>query len=342
MLKLTVHLSVFALLMAVGVSCKKSTAQSPAPPTTSPGGLIDPATLKGTLVFQSGFEPSCQIIPNGTNGTDRIIGKDATLSSNNDWDALEVGVLSSRPYFNYNGGDSTKRAARLASDPLNPANRVLLYRLSDSWPDGGNGSVKARVQYEFYNIKTGYKEYYQSVRMYLPSTFDLLRKYPSSINWLTIVEIWNNITWSQTVPNRYRLTLGIGKLVPSESDLCFIVEGQDCQLNPDGSQKYTTLWEQQAPQVKIPVGKWFTMEYYFKEGNRQQGRFYMTIQPEGGQRQLVFDVTNFTHNSTDAAPDGVTHFNPMKLYTSKELVDYMKGQGQTLNIFWDDLKIWKK
>jgi len=342
MLKLTVHLSVFALLMAVGVSCKKSTAQSPAPPTTSPGGLIDPATLKGTLVFQSGFEPSCQIIPNGTNGTDRIIGKDATLSSNNDWDALEVGVLSSRPYFNYNGGDSTKRAARLASDPLNPANRVLLYRLSDSWPDGGNGSVKARVQYEFYNIKTGYKEYYQSVRMYLPSTFDLLRKYPSSINWLTIVEIWNNITWSQTVPNRYRLTLGIGKLVPSESDLCFIVEGQDCQLNPDGSQKYTTLWEQQAPQVKIPVGKWFTMEYYFKEGNRQQGRFYMTIQPEGGQRQLVFDVTNLTHNSTDAVPDGVTHFNPIKLYTSKELVDYIKGQGQTLNIFWDDLKIWKK
>jgi len=76
---------------------------------------------------------------------------------------------------------------------------------------------------------------------------------------LTIVEIWNNITWSQTVPNRYRLTLGIGKLVPSESDLCFIVEGQDCLLNPDGSQKYTTLWSQQAPQVKLPVGKWFTM-----------------------------------------------------------------------------------
>lgn len=342
MLKLSVHLSLFALMMAVGVSCKKSTAQSPVTPSTPPGGLIDPATLKGALVFQSGFEPNCQIIPNGTNGTDRIIGKDATLSSNNDWDALEGNVLSSRPYFNYNGGDSTKRAARLASDPLNPANRVLLYRLNDHWPDGGNGSVKARVQYEFYNIKTGYKEYYQSVRMYLPPSFDLLRKYPSSISWLTIVEIWNNITWSQTVPNRYRLSLGIGKLVPSESDLCFIVEGQDCLLNPDGSQKYTTLWAQQAPQVKIPVGKWFTMEYYFKEGNRQQGKFYMTIQPDGEQRQLVFDVTNFTHNSTDPAPDGVTHFNPMKLYTSKELMDYMKGQGQTLNIFWDDLRIWKK
>ena len=343
MLKSSLHLSICAgILMMAAVSCKKSTAQSPTPPDTSGTGLIDPASLKGTLVFQSGFEPSCQIIPNGTNGTDRIIGKDATLASNNDWDALETSVLSSRPYFNYNGGDSVKRAARLATDPTNTSNRVLHYRLSDHWPDGGNGSVKARVQYEFYNIKTGYKEYYQSVRMFLPSSFDLLKKYPSSINWLTIVEIWNNITWNQTVPNRYRLTLGIGKLVPSESDLCFIVEGQDCLLNPDGSQKYTTLWSQQAPQVKLPVGKWFTMEYYFKEGNRQQGRFYMTIQPEGGQRQLVFDITNFTHNSADPAPDGVTHFNPMKLYTSKELVDYMKAQGQSLNIYWDDLRIWKK
>ena len=94
MLKLSVHLSVLVLLMAVCVSCKKSTAQSPVPPTTSPGGLIDPATLKGTLVFQSGFEPSCQIIPNGTNGTDRIIGRDATLSSNNDWDAVLISTIT--------------------------------------------------------------------------------------------------------------------------------------------------------------------------------------------------------------------------------------------------------
>lgn len=56
--------------------------------------------------------------------------------------------------------------------------------------------------------------------------------------------------------------------------------------------------------------------------------------------QVVFDVKNYTHNSKDAYPDGVTHFNPMKLYTSKEIVNYSKSKGKTLDIYWDDLKIW--
>jgi hypothetical protein len=291
-------------------------------------------------VFQSNFEAGCSIVPFGT-ANDRITGRDNSLTSLNDWDALETSVLSTRPYFNYNGGDSNLRTARLAPDPLNPSNRVLHYRLRDTWLDGG--SYRGRVQYEFYNIRKGFREYHQSVRMLLPEPeFGALRKYPGSINWLTIVEIWNNITWSQSVANRYRLTLGIGKLVPTESDLCFILDAQDCQLFADGSQKYTTIWSNQAPSVKIPVGKWFTLEYWLKEGNRDNGRFLMSITPEGGVRQTVFDVTHFTHNTGDTAPDGVTHFNPMKMYTSKPLVDYLRLQGLSLNIYWDDLRLWAR
>lgn len=175
--------------------------------------LIDPATLKGSLVFQSNFEPPCAVVPiNAT--TDRITGKDALLGSSNDWDALEGNVLSTRPYFNYNGGDLNKRFAKISVDPVNASNKVLHYSINDSWTETG-GDIKARVQYEFYGIKSAYKEYYQSVRIFLPDEFSLLRKYPNTIKWLTIVEIWNNITWSQTVPNRYRLTLGIGKLIPT-------------------------------------------------------------------------------------------------------------------------------
>lgn len=319
--------------------CKKATPTSPSSDTSNV--LIDPNTLKGSLVFQSNFEASSQIIPYGA-VNDRIIGTDASLASNSSWDALEGNVLTSKPYFNYNGGDSSKRFARLVNDPTRTGNKVLQYHIKDHWSDVSSSSVKARVQYEFYGIKGGYKEYYQSVRMYLPDEFNLLRKYPNTINWLTIVEIWNNITWSQTVPYGYRLTLGIGKPVPTESDLCFIVEGQDCILNPDNSQKYTTIWSDRAPKVKIPVGQWFTMEYYFKEGSAKNGRFYMTIQPDAGNKQLVFDITNVTHNTKDPNPDGVTQFNPMKMYTSKELVDYLKLQGRSLNIYWDEFRLWKK
>jgi hypothetical protein len=40
-------------------------------------------------------------------------------------------------------------------------------------------------------------------------------------------------------------------------------------------------------------------------------------------------------------PDGVSDFNPLKLYTSKGLIDYMHSRGKTLQIYWDDFKLWK-
>jgi len=31
----------------------------------------------------------------------------------------------------------------------------------------------------------------------------------------------------------------------------------------------------------------------------------------------------------------------LKLYTSKGLIDYMNSKGKTLQIYWDDFKLWK-
>ena len=52
-------------------------------------------------------------------------------------------------------------------------------------------------------------------------------------------------------------------------------------------------------------------------------------------------LQGITHNTEDPAPDGIGHFNPIKLYTSKELINYMGSQNKTMEIYWDDLKIWK-
>ena len=66
----------------------------------------------------------------------------------------------------------------------------------------------------------------------------------------------------------------------------------------------------------------------------------MTIETKGGDKQTVFDITNYTHNSQDPSPDGITDFNPLKLYTSKEIANYMKSKNKSLLIYWDDLKLW--
>jgi len=93
--------------------------------------------------------------------------------------------------------------------------------------------------------------------------------------------------------------------------------------------------------VKVPIGQWFTLEYYYKEGDANNGKFFMTIQPDGGKKEIIYDLTKITHNTKDSNPDGVTDFNPIKLYTSKKLIDYMGSQGKTLQIYWDDFKLWK-
>ena len=143
------------------------------------------------------------------------------------------------------------------------------------------------------------------------------------------------------MPHRFRITLGLGKPVAAESDLYFIIDAQDCELFENGSQKYTTVWSEVNRNIKVPIGKWFTMDYYYKEGNNENGRFYLSITPEGESRKVIFDLGRITHNTTDPEPDGLSDFNPLKLYTSKELILFMKNQGKTLQLYWDDFKLWK-
>jgi hypothetical protein len=290
---------------------------------------------KGELIFQSGFEPGSEVI--SRNGDADIIGIDKSFSDHNDW----VNDFDNHPNignFNlqYQGGDSTMRYAKIVAEPGNPSNHVLKF-----WLDAPNvEGKKGRIQANIYG-NTGIFEFYQSVRVFLHDDFNTVRQFPEKISWLTIAEFWNNITWSQSVPYRFRITLGIGKPVEAESDLCFILDAQDCQLFEDGGQKYTTVWSESNETVKVPIGRWFTLDLYYKEGNNETGKFFLAITPEGGQTQVIFDIKKITHNTEDPNPDGVGDFNPIKLYTSKDLINYMKSKGKTLQIYWDDYRLWK-
>ena len=313
------------------IGCSSITQPNPAQLETT-----TPTTAK-KLVFQSGFETGCQLV-DADSASPKITGTDSSLKDFNSWDELkkEVSTLS----FNFTGGDTSKRFVKIANDPTNPSNRVLHYKIIEPWIADG-GAEKARLQFEYYNIKGGYKEYWQSVRIFLPVDMAALQSYPSKISWFTIVELWNNITWSVDVPNGFRITLGLGKSTSTSSELNFILDAQDCEFTSDGQQKYTTIWSRES-EVKVPIGKWFTLEYHFKEGSQETGQFDVTIQAEGESSQVVFRVPHFTNNTKDPKPTGLTDFNPMKMYTSKEVANYMKSLGKSLEIYWDDLKIWKK
>ncbi|MFC4213573.1 hypothetical protein ACFOWA_20450 [Pedobacter lithocola] len=293
--------------------------------------------LKPQLIIQSNFEGTTRVVPiPGTKdygaSIERLAGKGAKLR-NSDWDKDLIPVIKSGILeVQYTGGDSSKRYAKVVPEPGNPNNHVLKFWLDGSWT-ADLGLQKARVQTNLYGIKGGFKEFYQSVRVFLSNDFAVLRDYPKRITWLTLSEFWNNEWWVKEEKYGFRNGLCIGKLDPNETDLNFLLNAED-----PGQKE---VWRYNNTNVKVPIGKWFTMEYYFKEGNKETGRFYLAITPDGEPKKVVYDVHNFTHMTTDPAPNGLTGYNPMKLYTSPEIVAYVKSKGKTLQIYWDDFKLWK-
>jgi hypothetical protein len=283
------------------------------------------------LLFQSGFEPSTRIVNH------RLAGKDESLKEKNDWET-DISPFARSLSINFTGGEDSQRFARIIPEPGNSDNHVMHFQLNEGWLNGS--SRLARAQFDLYGLHTGLKEFRQSIRIFLPEDMKEVRKYPRPIHWLTILEIWNNITWSQSVPYGFRVTLGMGKTTGEESDLTFILDAQDCQLFEDGRQRYTTIWSEKNQDIKVPIGEWFTMHYDFREGDATTGRFIASIETEKDGERIIFDVTNFTHHTKDPAPNGVTEFNPLKLYTSKDLADFMNERGKSLQIYWDDFKLY--
>lgn len=306
-------------------------------------------TLQETqLLFNSGFEEGTKIVFKGGNthnDDDEIIGKDLSVEEPNDWIAdITDNPLLGDITIGYQGGDTTMRKAQIIDDPTQANNKVLQF-----WADTANVSGrKMRTQINIFEKSNqnmpGIYELYQSVKLYLPNQMALLHNFPDTINWLTIYEVWNNIQWVDD-PYPFRITVGIGKPSGKPDSLHFMVDAQDFEYASDkmiqNHGKYINIWEEMNMDINVPIGKWFTLEYYVKEGNDKTGRFLMTVQPEGEEKKVVFDINNFTHNTKDPAPDGITLWNPIKMYTSKYVANYMGENNAALEILWDDFEVWK-
>jgi hypothetical protein len=273
---------------------------------------------KPTLVFKTDFGGDTSVEPEfGTD--DQLVGSDIT---NN----LGLNAVT----IQYTGGKSSQRHGKIIPEPANPKNQVLEFWIGEPWPASEN-QVKARVQANFYGFKPGYREFYQSVRVYLHPDLRALREYPSAISWLTLAEFWNDRYWGGD-PYGFRITAGIGKPDASTRDLNFILDAQG-----PGAR---LIWKAKNETVKVPLGKWFTLDYYFLEGDASTGRFYMAVTPDGDSRRVIFDVTGWTRNPTDPAPGGMTDWNPLKLYTSKEVVRFMQSKNARFAVYWDGYELW--
>lgn len=282
----------------------------------------------GELLYCTGFEDGTKIVPihpEDSTGDDDLI-EAVTVQKLTGIDGMK---------FYYEGGDASMRFARIVPENGKPSNSILHF-----WANKANAKnfSKTRIQADLKGMTMGLREFYQSMRLFLPEDMALLTDYPSVIAWLTIMEVWNN---APLKPFPFRVTVGINKYVKGKGELYFHVDAQNIDQTDVKKPKFITIWTNLSTQFPVPFGKWMTLEYYLAEGDSRSGRFFMAVTPENGARTVLFDITNATHHTKDPSPDGFTGWNPMKLYTSRQVTDYMRGKGKALEAFWDDLSIWK-
>ncbi|NOQ75862.1 MAG: T9SS type A sorting domain-containing protein [Crocinitomix sp.] len=283
------------------------------------------------LIFHSGFEPGSTDTTDGV--VSDIFGMDNSVSPPNDWYYdLDLHPNIGNFSIQYQGGDSTMRMATIVDDPTDPSNNVLHYWLKQPNVGGTKGRVQANL-YENVNLK----EVYQSVRLFLPSAdWNLIKDSGGIVTWMTVMEFWNNM-YPLDPLYPFRITLGIHKLIDTSSTLTFSLEAQRMEL----PAPWPIVWAEYNTDFSVPVDQWMTLEIYFKEGDASSGRFMLTVTPDGEEKHTIFDVTNFTHHPSDPAPNGFARYNPMKLYTSDAVINYVRFNGGILQLYWDDFELWK-
>jgi hypothetical protein len=319
-------------------SCKKQNGVEllNASETTSPATATSAAAATaGTLIFNSGFESGSNITPiDGGSQYADIVGTDNSVPAPNNWVSnLESYSKIGEFQLQYGSNDATKSKVEIINEP-GKTNKVLRY-----WMNSPNEGLeksyggKFRIQTALIG-NSNLKEFTYKVRLFLTSDWTELTSRNQAMDWFILQEFWNNAGWTGE-PYPFRIHLTINKATGTNAPLRLGIEGE--QKN----DKWEKTWV--APtnnNFALPINKWMEMTVYMKEGNASNGRYKLTITPEGESPVVVYDVTNFTHHPSDPRPNGFAHINQLKGYSHKDNILYVKSRNKTLQFYWDDFKMW--
>ncbi|TCN59551.1 hypothetical protein D0809_06505 [Flavobacterium circumlabens] len=340
------HFVFTSILLGVLIACEKNEKNENVTATDKLDSESD--FTGGTIVFKSGFQGNTIVGPYGTNAQrEDIIG----LESGNDWTStLQDGTPFNDFHINYESGNNNDRKASIVMAPnVDPAlnakvlqceikNATTCYAPDQSYP---NGLCKARIAGELIaNPATKPKEYYQKIKVYFPQWETLEQSTaPELYRWFILFE-YGNDNDLQNINQAFKASLRITKSIPGNTGpLRFYIKGENC-IN--GGASWSKAWEELNTNFQVPTNTWMTLEIYIKEGNADNGKFYVAVTPTGGKTIVVFNKTGYTYNSSlSKTPDGIEEFNALKLYCSDDVVKAFTSQGRTLKVLFDDLEIWQ-
>lgn len=224
------------------------------------------------------------------------------------------------------GGNEDMRSVEFGKAP--DLNDCLIFRVSDWWNN------YSRIQLAFYEPATPSKVLRLKVGMYLDEDWDLLKSLPDDLDdsWGPVIfELFNEPVWIDT-PYKFRINVRIKN---DKGKLRFTTYAQ----TKDDDGKYHTIWEHDNHSFDIQTGRWINLEYLIADGV-EYGRFIMNANyREQSYKTEVFNVYAPTRHPDKEQSDGFTHWQPIKMYSSRNLTQFFKDNRKEMITYWDKLEM---
>lgn len=329
-----------------------SDSDSDRPPTV--GGGPTGAAAVGTVIFASGFEGSTQVTTTGQIQTDDLAGVDPSAGGPSDWgrdldDRPEVGAF----VIAYEGGNTGDRVARVIDDPAvapvdtsRPVNRVLRYWLGSANVLRPTGlPLEGRIQGTLTDL-VGVRDLYARHRLRLVSDAASVTSFAGAIggaqpdgadSGIVLYEAWNG-PQGAAGPLAFRVVVDLVKPAGAFAPLRLRARGQTRDPN---TLRYTTVWSRDSGVGAALPGRWVTVESYIADGRDDSGRLWLSLTPDGGAPETVFDVVGPTVHPDDPDLDGFADIELLVLEAPGDLLLDLEARGQALVADFDDVALYQ-
>ena len=239
----------------------------------------------------------------------------------------------------YEAGKPVDRRARIEIDPTNKNNKVLHYWLKNARiPGQRTGKFKGRIQLNLAGLTE--KSVYQRYRLFLHPDIGYYKKYPARNLWFGISTMWMGALW-RGHPYPFTISLNIVKPAGAGKPLHFAVSGLVADGGEIGKGIWKPIWGHMGANYDVPVGEWLDVEVGYKAGNKNTGRFYMGVKGEqDSEFTTVFDINDWTYHPDSPEPVPLTNWQPLKLYSGQNIIDFIRKNGGVAQLYFDDLELY--
>lgn len=203
--------------------------------------------------------------------------------------------------------------------------RVLYAEVNDDDP---NSDGQTRFQWEIYLDKK-LEIIHFKYDLYLSPDIAELNNYPNSIQWFSLFEMWNERDPDlQGSSASARWNLNIHK----DATSALYWEWESEYMQPDSLAFHNIYPDQRNDTTEIPLGRWFTLDIYFNRNGKT------TVKVDN---KTIFDFTG--QNTYPGRPHlypgyNGWHIGVFKIYTSDEVLDWMRQRNKKIWTMYDNLK----